>query len=95
MLISEEVQLFFKGLANEKRQAIILLFLNKNEVTVNQVAELIGIGQSTASEQLSMLKKAGILNSKKEGKEVLYSPNKNNIVRILQDINSILMKCCN
>ncbi|WP_342511836.1 metalloregulator ArsR/SmtB family transcription factor [Sporosarcina sp. FSL K6-1522] len=95
MLISEEVQLFFKGLANEKRQEIILLFLNHNEVTVNQVAETIGIGQSTASEQLSMLKRAGILNSKREGKEVFYSPNKNNIVSILQEINSILMKCCN
>ena len=94
-MISEEVQLFFKGLANEKRQAIVLLFLTHNEVTVNQVAELIGIGQSTASEQLSMLKKAGILNSTREGKEVIYSPNKNHIMRILQDINSILMKCCN
>ncbi|WP_194841488.1 ArsR/SmtB family transcription factor [Sporosarcina obsidiansis] len=59
-MISEEVKLFFKGLANEKRQAIIILFLNQNEVTVNQVAELIGIGQSTASEQISMLKKADI-----------------------------------
>ncbi len=31
----------------------MLLFLNQNEVAVNQVAELIGIGQSPASEQLS------------------------------------------
>ncbi|WP_025784591.1 helix-turn-helix transcriptional regulator [Sporosarcina sp. D27] len=94
-MISEEVQMFFKGLANEKRQAIMLLFLDQNEVTVNQVSELIGIGQSTASEQLSMLKRAGLLNSKREGKEVIYSTNKNNILRILQEINLILMKCCN
>jgi len=93
-LINEEVQLFFKGLANEKRQEIMLLFLNYNVVTVNQVAELIGIGQSTASEQLSMLKKAGLLNSKREGKAVLYFPNKSKIMEILQEINLILLKCC-
>lgn len=93
-LISEEIQLFLKGLANENRQAIMLLFLNLHEVTVNQTSELVGIGQSTASEQLAMLKKAGLLQSRREGKEVYYFPNKNHIMTILQDLNTVMRNCC-
>jgi ArsR family transcriptional regulator, arsenate/arsenite/antimonite-responsive transcriptional repressor len=48
----------------------LFLFLERKEVTVNQVAELVGISQSTASEQLTVLKKARLLSPRKEGKEV-------------------------
>ncbi|WP_409970658.1 ArsR/SmtB family transcription factor [Bacillus sp. Bva_UNVM-123] len=93
-MINEEIQLFLKALANEKRQEIMFLFLDQTEVTVNQVAELVGIGQSTASEQLSKLKKAGLLHSRREGKEVYYFPNKSSIMNILQNLNTILINCC-
>ncbi|RWR04354.1 ArsR family transcriptional regulator [Siminovitchia fortis] len=85
---------FLKALASEKRQEIIFLFLNRNEVTVNQVSELVGIGQSTASEQLAILKKAGLLSSRKEGKEVFYSTDRNKIMELLQHLNQILTDCC-
>ncbi|MBS4194660.1 ArsR/SmtB family transcription factor [Lederbergia citri] len=56
-MINEEIFRFLKALASEKRQQeIIFLFLNRNEVTVNEVAKLVDIGQSTASEQLRILK---------------------------------------
>lgn len=93
-LINEEIHRFLKALASEKRQEIIFLFLNRNEVTVNQVSELVGIGQSTASEQLAILKKAGLLSSRKEGKEVFYSTDKNKIMELLQRLNQILTDCC-
>jgi len=93
-LINEEIYRFLKALASEKRQEIIFLFLNRNEVTVNQVSELVGIGQSTASEQLAILKKAGLLSSRKEGKEVFYSTDRNKIMELLQSLNQILTDCC-
>ncbi|MBT2723756.1 winged helix-turn-helix transcriptional regulator [Bacillus sp. ISL-46] len=94
MLINDEIQSFLKALASEKRQEIMFLFLDRKEVTVNQVAELVGISQSTASEQLSILKKAGLLFSRKEGKGVFYSTNKNKIMELLQDLNKLLIACC-
>ena len=93
-MINEEIYRFLKALASEKRQEIIFLFLNRNEVTVNQVSELVGIGQSTASEQLAILKKAGLLSSRKEGKEVFYSTDRNKIMELLQSLNQILTDCC-
>jgi DNA-binding transcriptional ArsR family regulator len=93
-MINEEIHQFLKALASEKRQEIMFLFLDRNEVTVNQVSDLVGIGQSTASEQLTILKKAGLLFSRKEGKVVYYSTNKNKIMQLLQDFNQLLTNCC-
>jgi ArsR family transcriptional regulator len=93
-MLDEEIHLFLKALASEKRQEMMFLFLQQGEVTVNEVAERIGIGQSTASEQLAILKRAGILLSRKEGKEVYYSPNKSNVMKLLQRFTSIISNCC-
>ncbi|MEK4010213.1 ArsR/SmtB family transcription factor [Peribacillus sp. FSL M8-0224] len=93
-MINEEIHHFFKALASEKRQEIMFLFLNRSEVTVNQVSELVGIGQSTSSEQLAILKKAGLLSSRKEGKEVFYFTDNNKIMELLQNLNQLLMDCC-
>jgi DNA-binding transcriptional ArsR family regulator len=88
------MQRFLKALASEKRQEIMFLFLNRSEVTVNQVSELVGIGQSTSSEQLTILKRAGLLSSRKEGKEVFYSTDRNKIMELLQNLNQLLTACC-
>lgn len=93
-MLSEDIQLFLKALASEKRQEIMFLFMVNKEVTVNQVAELVGIGQSTASEQLAIIKRAGLLHSRKEGKEVYYSPNQNKVMELLKNFSSQLTNCC-
>lgn len=63
-------------------------------LTRYQVSELVGIGQSTASEQLAILKKAGLLSSRKEGKKVFYSTDRNKIMELLESLNQILTDCC-
>jgi len=93
-LINEEIHGFLKALASEKRQEIMFLFIDRSEVTVNQVSELVGIGQSTASEQLAILKRGGLLSSRKEGKEVYYSTDRNKIMELLQSLNQLLTDCC-
>ncbi|MDM5338499.1 metalloregulator ArsR/SmtB family transcription factor [Fictibacillus enclensis] len=93
-MISEEVQRFLKALASEKRQEIVFLFMERKEVKVNQVSELVGISQSTASEQLAILKSGGLLSSRREGKEVFYFPNRNNVQSLLQALNDLLNHCC-
>lgn len=93
-MINEEVQMFLKALASEKRQEIMFLFLDRREVSVNQVAQLVGIGQSTASEQLAILKRSGLLTSRKEGKEVYYSPHQDKVMELLEKLNALMTNCC-
>jgi ArsR family transcriptional regulator len=94
LTLMSEVQSFLKALASEKRQEIMFLFMDRKELTVNEVAQLVQIGQSTASEQLAILKRAGLLLSRKEGKEVFYYPNREQILASMQQLNTYLINCC-
>ncbi|MFZ5827814.1 MAG: ArsR/SmtB family transcription factor [Bacillota bacterium] len=92
--IAPEIQDFLKALASETRQRILLLFADGRERTVGQVAEEAGVGQSTASEHLSTLRRGGLLQARREQKEVYYSPDGARIRRHLMTLNDLLLRCC-
>jgi DNA-binding transcriptional ArsR family regulator len=85
---------FLKALTSPTRQRIMLLFARGAELSVGEVAERIGIGQSTASEQLSVLRRAGIVASRREGKIVLYRSDRDGALEVLADLQAYLQTCC-
>ena len=93
-LFNQNITDFFKALGNEKRQEILLnVFADNGEHNISEVAERVKIAQSTASEHLSLLKRAGILVSKKVEKEVFYKFNRKGIIATIDEIRSML-SCC-
>lgn len=91
---TQKIVSFVKALGTESRLKILLLFVDGRERTVNEITEAIGIGQSTCSEHLSLMKRAGLMTSYKQGKEVYYLPDKRHIVENLERINLLLKSCC-
>jgi DNA-binding transcriptional ArsR family regulator len=85
---------FLKSLASESRLNIILLFLDGQERTVNQIAGSIGLGQPATSEHLSVLKQAGVLLARKEGKEMYYCPDRDKVLSMLKTLDTLLRSCC-
>lgn len=85
---------FLKSIASESRLNIILLFLDGQERTVNQISELIGLGQPATSEHLAVLKQAGVLVARKEGKEMYYCPDREKVLSMLKTLDSLLRSCC-
>jgi DNA-binding transcriptional ArsR family regulator len=85
---------FLKALTSPTRQQIMLLFARGAELSVGEVAEQISIGQSTASEQLSVLRRAGIVKSRREGKVVLYRSDRDGALDVLADLQTYLQTCC-
>ncbi len=85
---------FIKAIASESRMNILLLFLDGEERTVNQIAEAIDLSQPATSEQLGLMKRAGVLMSEKQGKEVYYRPDRAGIVHSLETLTSLLKSCC-
>lgn len=61
-----------KALAHPSRLYLIDL-LRQRELSVNALAEAVGVDQSTISKHLSILKNAGIVRHRKEGTFNLYS----------------------
>ncbi|MQM26901.1 ArsR/SmtB family transcription factor [Glycomyces albidus] len=85
---------FLKALASEARQQVMLLFAGGGELSVGEVAERLGIGQSTASQQLAQLKDGGLLASRREAKTVYYRADKERIGAALDRLRGFLDGCC-
>jgi DNA-binding transcriptional ArsR family regulator len=61
----------FKALA-DKNRARILKMLEEQELCVCQIMTVIGLKQSTISKHLSVLKKAGLVESRRNGTWMYY-----------------------
>jgi len=93
--LSAPLQDFFYGLASENRQKIFFqVFLDGQEYTVGQVVQHTGLGQSTISEHLGILKRAGILLSRRAGTEVYYRPDREHLLTVLAQLTDFLTHCC-
>jgi DNA-binding transcriptional ArsR family regulator len=89
------LQDFLRALASETRQRILFqVFLDGQEHTVNEVAQAARLGQSTASEHLTALRRAGILQARRAGKEVCYRPDRARILHQLGALTDLLTGCC-
>ena len=66
--------LFAKAIADDTRQKIMSVCCCC-ELSVNEIVEKIGFSQPTISHHLSILRQAGIVNIRKEGKQVYYTVN--------------------
>ncbi len=93
-LLPSDLLNFLKSLASESRLNIVLLFLDGQERTVNQIAEAVGLGQPATSEHLAVLRQAGVLLSRKEGKEVYFRPDRARVLQTLDALNRLLRQCC-
>ena len=92
--MSAASQAFLKALASESRQQLLLLFADGEAHTVGEVAERAEIGQSTASEQLAILRRAGLLSASREGKTVSYRADRDRIAGQLEQLRDFLSGCC-
>ncbi len=71
---------FCRALGDETRQAILQLLQAKGELGVSAiVAAFARSSQPTISHHLKILKHEGLVNSRREGKEILYSLNGENV----------------
>src|SRR6185503_4708410 len=58
-------------LADPSRVRVVLL-LEREELSVAELQDILGMGQSTISTHLSQLKQAGIVEDRRTGKNILY-----------------------
>ncbi|NKZ02351.1 helix-turn-helix transcriptional regulator [Actinomadura latina] len=85
---------FLKALASEQRQQMLELFAGGVELSVGTVAERLGVGQSNASQQLALLRRGGLLTSRRDGKQVLYRIDSAAVDRSLTELRDYLRTCC-
>ena len=80
----DELLELMRAFSDETRQKIILYCFYEKEVCANDIAKQFTLSRPTISHHLNLMKRAKLLNSRKEGKEVYYSVNKEYIVSLLE-----------
>jgi ArsR family transcriptional regulator len=63
----------FKLVASPTRVSILSVIADRKELAVQDIAENLGMTHSAVSHQLSLLSDAGIVASRKDGRNMYYS----------------------
>ena len=74
---------FFKILGDTTRVKI-LFALDKNEMCVCDIANVLNMSKSSISHQLSTLRQNGIVKCRREGKEVFYSLDDEHVKQVFE-----------
>ena len=77
-----QLDLTFDALASRPRREI-LAYLSKAELTTSELAERFSMSAPTISRHLSLLERAGLVSSERQGQRVLYKLNRDNLVNTL------------
>jgi ArsR family transcriptional regulator, arsenate/arsenite/antimonite-responsive transcriptional repressor len=85
-LVWKNVSKVFAALGDEQRQRILLTFERGERLNVTQLAEASTLARPTISHHLKVLREAGVLNSRKEGKEVYYWIAKTDLQEVLSQV---------
>jgi DNA-binding transcriptional ArsR family regulator len=70
---------FAKAMADETRQRVMRLLCCRWLCVGDVVSELDGISQPTVSHHLAILREAGLVHVRREGKQVFYSLNQDEV----------------
>lgn len=71
-----------KLLANEER-LLLLCQLSQGEQCVSDLEQALGIRQPTLSQQLGVLRNEGVVNTRRQGKQIFYSVADERLLQIL------------
>ena len=75
----DQLRRVLQALADETRQQILEMLLER-EMCVGDIVEAFNMSQPTISHHLNVLKQFGLVTSRKEGKQVFYATNRDNVV---------------
>ena len=82
--------LVLRALNHKLRQQIIALIETEQKITVTEIYVKLRLEQSVASQHLAILRKAGIVNTQRDGKFIYYTVNHTRIVQITEITESLV-----
>ncbi len=87
-LVADQASNLLRKLANPDR-LLILCALVQGECNVGELAQRSGIGQPTLSQQLTVLRREGLITSRKDGKFVYYRLEHPDVLAVMRTLYGI------
>ena len=76
---------------NHKLRQVMLKYIGeKGQVTVTEIFEHLLLEQAVASQQLAILRKTGFVKTKREGKFIYYSVNRQRLLDLNKFVSDLL-----
>lgn len=79
-----------RAINHKLRQVILKLIGERDNITVTEIFLHLRLEQSVASQHLAILRKAGYVKTKREGKFIYYSVNKQKILEFNKFVDDLL-----
>lgn len=81
--------LVLRAVNHKLRQSIISLLEENKRMTVTEIYVKLRLEQSVASQHLAILRRAGVVNTERQGKFIFYSLNHDRIAEISQLVEDL------
>jgi DNA-binding transcriptional ArsR family regulator len=86
----KKTSIVLKAINHKLRQVILQLIGERGSVTVTEIFLHLHLEQSVASQHLAILRKSGFVKTKKEGKFIYYSVNKQRLLELNKFVEDLL-----
>ena len=90
LLNVKKAALILRAINHKLRQQILKLIDEQGKITVTEIYVKLRLEQSVASQHLAILRKAGFVNTDRDGKFIYYSVNTNRLEELNQFVESLL-----
>ena len=92
--VRESILELLNALNDPTRQQIIFLFQKQPEFCVSDIASRFSLSRPAISYHLNLMKRAKILVTRRDGKEIHYSFNKDYVLDTLAVLSNYFKGCC-
>ncbi len=82
-----------KALGEETRLRLLALLV-KEQLSVNELSEKLGVSQYNVSKHLRIMREAGLLETEKDGKQRLYTVSEKFRAQLAENRNVLDLGCC-
>ncbi|MER3470948.1 MAG: transcriptional regulator [Chitinophagaceae bacterium] len=85
----KKVALIFRAINHKLRQQMMRLIHQHAKITVTEIYVKLRLEQSVASQHLAILRKAGLVNTTRDGKFIYYSVNQDRLDQLHKVTNEL------
>jgi DNA-binding transcriptional ArsR family regulator len=86
----KKAALILRALNHKLRQQLLKLIEEEKKITVTEIYVRLRLEQSVASQHLAILRKAGVVNTQRDGKFIYYIINHKRIAEISHFVNDLV-----
>lgn len=89
---SAEAARFLKNISNEQR-LLILCILHEKELSVGQLNDMLpDLSQSALSQHLALLRKEGLVSTRRDSQTIFYSLSSNEVAKVIHLMHELFCK---